>query len=69
MLNKVDFLSAGGGNTFRLLKALYDNSLIQEIRKRVLEVKTTGLRPTLNGRISRISFCSNKSNLILRLCF
>ena len=69
MLNKADSLSAGGGNTFRLLKALYDNSLIQEIRKRVLEVKTTGLRPTLNGRISHISFCSNKSNLILHLYF
>lgn len=39
MLNKLNFLSAGGGNTFRLLKALYDNSLIHEIRKRVLEVK------------------------------
>lgn len=52
MLNKLYSLSAGGGNTFRLLKALYDNCLIQEIRKRVLEVKTTGFGPSLNGRVS-----------------
>lgn len=64
-LNKLDSFSAGGGNTFRLLKALYDNSLIQEIRKRVLEVKTTQLTPNLNGRISCINFCSEKSNFQL----
>lgn len=46
MLNKLNFLSAGGGNTFRLLKALYDNSLIHEIRKRVLEVKLQILAKT-----------------------
>lgn len=69
MLNKLDSLSAGGGNTFRLLKALYDNSLIQEIRKRVLEVKTTGFEPSLKGRISCTSSCSDKSELIPHIYF
>ncbi|XP_009460647.1 PREDICTED: alpha-aspartyl dipeptidase-like [Nipponia nippon] len=36
-VRKSEAIFIGGGNTFRLLKALYDNCLIQEIRKRVLE--------------------------------
>ncbi|KAL2302442.1 hypothetical protein Nmel_009870 [Mimus melanotis] len=36
-VKKSEAIFIGGGNTFRLLKALYDNSLIHEIRKRVLE--------------------------------
>uniref|UniRef100_A0A8D0H7B1 dipeptidase E n=1 Tax=Sphenodon punctatus TaxID=8508 RepID=A0A8D0H7B1_SPHPU len=36
-VRKSEAIFIGGGNTFRLLKALYDKSLIQEIRKRVLE--------------------------------
>ncbi|XP_036242669.1 alpha-aspartyl dipeptidase-like isoform X1 [Molothrus ater] len=36
-VRKSEAIFIGGGNTFRLLKALYDNCLIHEIRKRVLE--------------------------------
>uniref|UniRef100_A0A7M4FRD1 Alpha-aspartyl dipeptidase-like n=1 Tax=Crocodylus porosus TaxID=8502 RepID=A0A7M4FRD1_CROPO len=36
-VRKSEAIFIGGGNTFRLLKALYDNSLLLEIRKRVLE--------------------------------
>lgn len=36
-VRKAEGIFIGGGNTFRLLKSLYDNKVLTEIRKRVLE--------------------------------
>lgn len=36
-IRQAEGIFIGGGNTFRLLKSLYDNNVVMEIKKRVLE--------------------------------